>query len=117
VLIEGNYLNGGAFTVYSREKGHGDPTNVTITDNAFGRDYLFGILSEDGDLTWTDNYWADTGEYIDKKGHLIGEGTTTTCFHASCAWYQIHNRCLWLLRRLAVAPASARGVGYSTCPV
>lgn len=65
VLIEGNFLNGGAYTVYSRDKGDGPPTNVTITGNAFGRDYLYGILSADGSLTWTNNTWADTGETID----------------------------------------------------
>jgi hypothetical protein len=68
VLIENNYLNGGAYTIYSRdyENGYGPPTNVTIRGNSFGRDYLYGILSEDGSQTWENNRWADTGEQISR---------------------------------------------------
>jgi hypothetical protein len=61
VLIQNNYLNGGAFTIYSRDQGHGPPTNVTVRGNSFGRDYLYGILSDDGPVTWENNIWADTG--------------------------------------------------------
>ena len=67
VLIEGNYLNGGAYTIYSRdnENGFGSPTNVVVRGNAFGRDELYGIFSSDSsDLVWEDNYWADTGDFI-----------------------------------------------------
>jgi hypothetical protein len=63
VLIEGNYLNGGAYTIYSRDNGngYGAPTNVTVRGNVFGRDYLYGLLSADGEVTWVNNTWADTG--------------------------------------------------------
>jgi hypothetical protein len=83
VLIENNFLNGGSYTIYSRDNGHGPPTNVTVRGNAFGRDYNHGILSKepDGKVTWENNTWADTGEYIDTSGHVIGpppSSTTTT---------------------------------------
>ncbi len=69
VLIEDCYLNGGAYTIYVRaQAGQPTPTNVIIRNNAFGRDYLFGILSSDGqglpDLDWSGNYFLDTGEPV-----------------------------------------------------
>jgi hypothetical protein len=70
VLIEGNYLNGGSYTVYARNNNTlGAPTDVTIRGNAFGRDYLYGILSADGEVTWEDNTWVDTGQEIDEEDH------------------------------------------------
>jgi hypothetical protein len=70
VTIENNYLNGGAYTIYSRDNGNGfgAPTNITVRGNVFGRDYLYGILSADGDVTWEGNTWADTDEPIDEDG-------------------------------------------------
>jgi hypothetical protein len=64
VLIQDNYLDGGAYTIFSRDNGDGAPTNVTITGNTFGRNFLYGILSEDGPVTWGENVWADTGEIV-----------------------------------------------------
>jgi hypothetical protein len=64
VIIEDNYLDGGAYTIFSRDNGDGAPTNVTITGNTFGRNFLYGILSEDGPVMWDDNVWADTGDIV-----------------------------------------------------
>ena len=45
-MIEGNWFNGGNYTIYLRGKGvYGAPTSVTIRDNYFGRDYRYGIRS------------------------------------------------------------------------
>jgi hypothetical protein len=64
VLIEQNLLDGGAYTIFSRDSGNGPPTNVTIKDNFFGRNYLYGVLSDDGPVAWENNVWADTGEPV-----------------------------------------------------
>jgi hypothetical protein len=60
--VKDNYLNGGNFTVYFRNKGHGDPQNIVIEDNRIGRDYRYGLLSTDGNgITTSGNVWHDTG--------------------------------------------------------
>jgi hypothetical protein len=64
VLVEGNLLDYGAYTVYSRNGGSGAPANVRFVNNRFGRGYTFGIKSFDGSVTWTDNVWHDTGAPI-----------------------------------------------------
>lgn len=65
VLIEGNWLDGGNFVVYSRNhKGGGDPTNVRIINNRFGRNYVYGLFSIDGMVKKSGNVWDDTGEPI-----------------------------------------------------
>jgi hypothetical protein len=66
VRFWGNYANGGNFTIYSRDGGHGDPLGVSIRDNFFGRDYKYGYLSQDGAVEWVNNRWADTGEVFVK---------------------------------------------------
>src|SRR5690606_5175736 len=50
VLIEGNWMNGGNYTIYVRHNlpHHPTPTNVRILDNRFGRDYQYGLYSLDG---------------------------------------------------------------------
>jgi hypothetical protein len=65
VLIEDNFLNYGAFTVYSRAGNCcSAPTNVRFKNNRYGRGYEFGIKSFDGSVTWTNNVWDDTGVVI-----------------------------------------------------
>jgi hypothetical protein len=65
VLVQGNYLDGGSYTVYVDDQGYGTPTNVRILDNAFGRNYTYGLMSIDpGDTVVEGNYWADTEEPI-----------------------------------------------------
>ncbi|MEZ6019220.1 MAG: hypothetical protein R3F17_03715 [Planctomycetota bacterium] len=66
VLIEGNWLNGGNFTLYVTDKGtgYGPPTNVRIKDNWFGRDYRYGVLDSFGYQRIEGNRWEDTGELM-----------------------------------------------------
>jgi hypothetical protein len=58
--IEGNYFNGGNYTIQCG----GEVRNVFL-NNTFGRDAQFGpIRVGSGDkqlLTWEGNVWADTG--------------------------------------------------------
>jgi hypothetical protein len=61
VTVQENYLNGGNFTVYVRNGGHGNPTNVRLLNNRFGRDYRFGLFSLDGSVQQQNNIWHDTG--------------------------------------------------------
>ncbi|MEX0887585.1 MAG: right-handed parallel beta-helix repeat-containing protein, partial [Phycisphaeraceae bacterium] len=60
VLIENNFLSGGTYTVYVRDKGngHGVPTNVVIRDNVWEHEgWKFGLISADGGdhITYTGN--------------------------------------------------------------
>jgi hypothetical protein len=47
VLIAGNWLNGGNYTVYSidAERGYGVPVDVRLVDNTFGDDFKYGLTS------------------------------------------------------------------------
>ncbi|MEM9800190.1 MAG: LamG domain-containing protein [Planctomycetota bacterium] len=68
LIIDGNWLNGGNFTVYLRDKGrgYGYPQNVVMTNNRFGRDYRHGVLVNDtqGTAVITGNRWDDTNELM-----------------------------------------------------
>ena len=64
IQITGNLLNGGNYTVYSRSGGNGDPTGVTVTGNQFGGADVFGLLSDDGSVTWSGNVSDSTGQTI-----------------------------------------------------
>lgn len=60
VLIEGNLLNGGNYTI-NASKLTGDP--VTIRDNRFGTDYRYGVLSSGPGLAWAkSNIYHESGE-------------------------------------------------------
>jgi hypothetical protein len=56
VLVEGNWLNGGNYTLFI------DATNVVVRDNLFGRDYQYGLRATypGSSYTWTNNRWWDT---------------------------------------------------------
>lgn len=67
VTIDGNWLNGALYTVNVKDKnkGHGYPQNIAVTNNRFGRDYQFGLFNIDGGgYTITGNVWDDTGASI-----------------------------------------------------
>jgi hypothetical protein len=67
VTIENNFLNGAGYTVYTRITEGYTFEGLTIIDNHFGRDYNFGIHSNDvdsSDLTAYGNVWDDTGEAV-----------------------------------------------------
>ncbi len=61
-VITHNYLSGGSFTVYLKDKGtgFGPPTNSAITYNTFERDsWLYGVMTTDGTPTITGNVYDD----------------------------------------------------------
>jgi hypothetical protein len=64
VSVQSNRLNCGAYTVYSRNAGHGAPINVRFRNNRIGRCYEFGVHSFDGNVSWTRNVWEDTGRRV-----------------------------------------------------
>jgi hypothetical protein len=59
VLIEGNWMNGGNYTIYSN-----GCSNVRIQNNFFGRNYRYGTLSSSphpsSPIVWLNNRWLDT---------------------------------------------------------
>lgn len=62
VLIDSNYLSGGSYTVYMKDKnnGYGPPTNARITNNTFERDsYLYGVWTVSGNPVRTGNVYDD----------------------------------------------------------
>ena len=68
-LMEGNWLNGGNYTVYFDAKDYGNPTNVRVINNRFGRDYRYGPWRADGDPWVEGNIWDDTEELMDINNH------------------------------------------------
>jgi hypothetical protein len=64
ITIDHNLLSGGNYTVYSRSGGNGNPTGVKVTNNHFGRWYVFGLLSADGSVSESGNVWDDTGAAV-----------------------------------------------------
>ena len=72
LVMEGNWLNGGNYTVYfsTSDKYH---TGLTLTggqliNNRFGRDFQYGPLRLEGDVidfVCSGNVWEDTGELMD----------------------------------------------------
>jgi hypothetical protein len=70
ILITGNLLNGGNYTVYSRkgtDSNFGPPTGVSATDNRFGHDFGIsdgGLLANDGPVTWSGNVSDSTGRLV-----------------------------------------------------
>jgi hypothetical protein len=49
-----------------------------IRNNAFGRRAVYGVLlrHDDAGISWENNFWEDTGKYIDESGNPTGGGTT-----------------------------------------
>jgi hypothetical protein len=71
VTVDGNWMNGGNYTVYSVNYLGDIPTNVSITNNRFGRDYRYGILDLEGTVTLSGNVWDDTGLPIDGQNPVL----------------------------------------------
>jgi hypothetical protein len=78
ITFANNYMNGGNYTVYVRDGGHGMPTNISFIGNRFGPSRTYGLTSFDGPVKWENNTWAETGEVIDPSGNVIGAGSATT---------------------------------------
>jgi hypothetical protein len=79
VTLENNAFDGGQY-VLMVDKGNSypAPSNVIIRNNAFGRRAVYGVLLRDDNagITWENNFWEDTGKYIDENGNPTGGGTT-----------------------------------------
>lgn len=57
ILVEGNVVNGGGYSVYV------EGTNVSFLGNRFGRDSRWGLLYPDSDrFTAEGNTWVDSGD-------------------------------------------------------
>ena len=77
VVIDGNWLNGGNFVVYSVTDRSGTPTGVQVTNNFFGHDYNYGLLDANGTVLWQNNYWMDTNLLVSSGGSTLSSGDTT----------------------------------------
>lgn len=59
VLVEGNYLGGGGYTLYSipspKAPGNGVPQQITVRNNLFSEEHLFGYAVISGGTTFTGN--------------------------------------------------------------
>ena len=77
IVIDGNWLNGGNYTIYSVNHGYGNPTGIEITNNYFGRGYQYGLLSIDGASAWQNNYWMDTNLLVSANGSTSPSLDTT----------------------------------------
>lgn len=64
VLIEGNWLDGGNYTLYCVDGSNGQYRvgNISILDNRFGRHALYGPSSINVPLVQSGNVWADSNE-------------------------------------------------------
>ncbi|MEM9379147.1 MAG: LamG-like jellyroll fold domain-containing protein [Planctomycetota bacterium] len=64
-LIEGNWMNGGNYTVFVTPNSPTGITRLRIVNNRFGRDYRYGLILTGGIPTViSGNVWDDTGELI-----------------------------------------------------
>jgi hypothetical protein len=67
-LVEGNYLNGGNYSIYAgSDPGH-SASNIRIVNNRFGPDFVFGPVSlGPGSITWTGNVMDATGKVVSRS--------------------------------------------------
>lgn len=59
VLVDGNWLDGGGYTLYVVSA-----SSVTVRNNRFGRRHDFGPASIESSITQSGNVWDDTGRSI-----------------------------------------------------
>ena len=79
IIIDGNWFNGGNYTIYSIDKGlgYGPPTGVQITNNFLGHGYNYGVLDADPPASvsiWQNNRWVDTNLLLNFDGSTGGGG-------------------------------------------
>jgi len=68
MLFDSNWMNGGNYTLFITTKLNYTFDGCTVTNNRFGRDYRFGPLRTNGNLTnisLSGNVWDDSGELMD----------------------------------------------------
>ncbi len=78
ITFRNNYMNGGNYTIFVKNGGHGVPKDVRFINNRLGPDRRYGLMSRHGSVVWENNTWAETGELIDVDGNVIGGGSPTT---------------------------------------
>ena len=64
VVIDANLFDGtGHYLLYSRvgDAANGSPTNVSLTNDVFGRGYQYGVTSINGTIFAHGNTWQDNG--------------------------------------------------------
>jgi Carbohydrate binding module (family 6)/Right handed beta helix region len=63
LTVEGNYLDGGNYTVYCVDGNNGEyfVRNITIRNNTFGSHSKYGAKRTNVALTWTGNTWLTGG--------------------------------------------------------
>ncbi|MFN2557380.1 MAG: hypothetical protein ABR592_11045 [Nitriliruptorales bacterium] len=66
ILIEGNWLNGGTYTVYAYSTKKYATQDVTLRANRFGRDHVYGPVATENPrrLRWEGNVWEDSQEAV-----------------------------------------------------
>lgn len=62
-LVEGNWLNGGGYTVLAGGENGNTYSGIRIVDNVFGRDHAHGAMDIQDGVVWAGNRYAD-GEAI-----------------------------------------------------
>ena len=68
VLFDSNWMNGGNYTIWITTKLDFTFDGCTVINNRFGRDFRYGPLRTNGNLTninLSANVWDDTGELMD----------------------------------------------------
>lgn len=64
LLVEGNLMNGGTYSVSGG--GRGEVDSAVYRENRFGRDYMYGTHAGLENSIWEpSNVWDDTGEPVD----------------------------------------------------
>jgi hypothetical protein len=75
VTIDGNWLDGGSYVIYSLADAYGAPTGVHVRNNHFGREVRYRLLKTNCDgMDWSGNRWADTG--AEAKPNAAARGRT-----------------------------------------
>lgn len=66
LTIEGNYVNGGNFTVYIVDGNNGQYfiSNITFRDNKFGRNFNYGPMNVNVPVAETNNTYLDNGAAV-----------------------------------------------------
>ena len=64
IAIDSNWCNGGNYSVYVREGDYGCPSQVAVSNNHFGRDFRFGLMSSDCGQYSCGNTWDDNGQPV-----------------------------------------------------
>jgi parallel beta-helix repeat protein len=75
--IEGNYFNGGTYSIYTRQKD-GPVSGVSVVGNYFGRDHIYGLHSNDVQAT------INCNRYLDNNAPAFGP--QTNCQQYSCTF-------------------------------